>query len=122
MKISERLVDAAEVFYRLAPVAPLAELTTNDELVSAFRRFRYWRMRSMGETSRRAKWKSAVEAEELRSGWYDAAFATLDRRDQNPADQVAERFIRRPYWEEHRKTARWIANEASRIGWIPTNR
>ena len=122
MTIFQRLVKAADEFYRIAPVQPRAELTTNDELVSAFRRFRYWSMRSVGETSRRAKWKSAVEAEELRSGWYDAAFATLDRRDQNPAEQVAERFNRRPYWEEHRKTARWYANEASRIGWIPTNR
>lgn len=119
MKISEHLVVAAEVFYRLAPVAPRAELTTDDQLVVAFRLFRYWHLRSLGETVKRAKWVSEADAATLKSGWYDAVPATLDRRDQNPADQVAERFIRRRYWDEHRETARWYANEASRIGWIP---
>ena len=116
MKISERLVDAAEVFYRLAPVAPRPELTTNDQLVAAFRRFRYWHLRSLGETAKRAKYVAATDAETLRSGWYDAAFSTLDRRDRNPADQVTERFERRKLWDEQRRIARWFANEAEAVG------
>lgn len=121
MKISERLVVAAEVFYRLAPVAPRAELTTDDQLVVAFRLFRYWHLRSLGETAKRAKWVSATDAEILKSGWYDAVFSTLDRRDRDPANQVTERFERRKLWDEQRMTARWFAKEAPRIGWIPAN-